>query len=361
MQLRETILLLTGCLTCACEPAGDAATYTRTILALGTIINVEIIGVDSSQAEQALDDVEALMRDIQRDWHAYGDGELGRANDALTRGESVTLSPDLAALVRRSLKLRELSDGFFDPAVGELVELWGFADDENTPVLPPDQREILDWRENQSVRNSLGIKGRTVSAAGPLKLDFGGIAKGTALAGAAKLLRENGIENAIIDAGGDLIVLGVRGTRNWRIGIRDPKSTGVLGAVVLAPGEAIVTSGDYERFFEVDEQRYHHLLDPHTGQPVSEAVSVTVVDLDPELADAAATALMAAGPQRFRHIAAKMGIECAMLVTSGGDILMTPRMAERLETGGTAHEAGNPAQRMNKTVNHGELGSASRV
>jgi thiamine biosynthesis lipoprotein len=361
MRNIKTILLLASCLISACDSGSTGATHARTIIALGTIIEIEIIGADKTKAERALDEVETFFHEIQRDWYAFGDGELGRANKALAQGNSVELSPALAALVRRSLTLRKLSDGFFDPTVGGLVELWGFDDAENMRKTPPGELEIRSWIAQLPARNSLKIENQLVSAEGPLKLDFGGIAKGTALAGAAALLREKGIDNAIINAGGDLVVLGIRGNRRWRIGIRDPESDGVLGAVALAPGEAIVTSGNYERFFNVGDQRYHHLLDPHTGQPVTETASVTVVDFDPELADAAATALMAAGPKHFRRIARQMGVECAMLVTTAGEILMTARMAERIERSAALRQAWNPAWNMNKTLNLGEFPAISRV
>lgn len=354
-------LLLVACLIGACEPDSSVTTHARTILALGTIIEIEIIGTDRHRAEQALAEVELLLQEIQHDWYAFGDGELGQANKALELGHSVEVSPELAALVRRSLQLRKLSDGFFDPTIGGLVELWGFDAAEKAPRMPPSHAAISRWIERQPARNSLRIDNLTVSADGPLKLDFGGIAKGTTLARVSRRLQKLKIDNAIINAGGDLIVLGTRGQRKWRVGIRDPRSNGVLGAVILAPGESIVTSGNYERFFRVDEELYHHLLDPRTGQPVTDTASVTVVDFDPELADAAATALMAAGPRRFRKIARQMGIVCAMLVTTDGEILLTERMAERIDNTGADRETPPHARDINKTVNHGEFQDLSRV
>jgi thiamine biosynthesis lipoprotein len=192
---------------------------------------------------------------------------------------------------------------------------------------PPAAAAIQRWRENISVDPGLTLDNRTLSVDRPIKLAFGGIAKGTALNEAAAMLMRMGIRNAIIDAGGDLQVLGMRGDRMWRIGIRDPHSAGVLGTLDVAPGEAIVTSGNYERYFKYQGTRYHHLLDPRTGLPVTHTAGVTVVEADAELADAAATALMVAGAQRFHEIAGRMGIEFALLVTSDGDIIMTPALA----------------------------------
>jgi thiamine biosynthesis lipoprotein len=240
------------------------------------------------------------------------------------------MSVELANLTRRSLRLRELSDGLFDPTIGMLVELWGFGDGENMPAAPPAERAIQDWLELYGTGPDVQLNGRSISADKPVKLTFGAIAKGTALNGAAALLTDMGIENALISAGGDLKVLGHRGNRSWRIGIRDPHSAGLLGAVSLAPGEAIVTSGDYERFFEYQGRQYHHLLDPLTGRPVDHTAGVTVIHADAELADAAATALMVAGAPRFHSVAIRMGIVSALLVSANGDIIMTPELAERI-------------------------------
>lgn len=331
MPALKALLLLVSCFIFACNTADTAATHKRTIIALGTIIEIEIYAANENRADQALNEIESFFQLIQHDWHAFGDGELGLANIVLAQGKSAELSPELISLLQHSLKLRRLSDGFFDPTIGALVELWGFHDSDNTDKKPPREAEINRWRANLPARNSLSIDNRTVSADGPLKLDFGGIAKGTALAGASALLQQQGIDNALINAGGDVQVIGMRGKRKWRIGIRDPHSNGVLGAIALAPGEAIVTSGNYERFFNFDGRQYHHLLDPHTGQPAADVAGVTVVDFDPELADATATALMVAGPKRFEKIAAQMGIVCAMMVTTAGDVLMTPMMVERIE------------------------------
>ncbi len=144
------------------------------------------------------------------------------------------------------------------------------------------------------------------------------------------LLQENGIRNGIVNAGGDLVVLGTHGDRRWRVGIRDPRKPKVLRTVELEARESIVTSGDYERFFTYQGKRYHHLLDPRTGYPVTDTASVTVIDNDPELADSAATALMVGGPALFAELPMQLGIRYALLITPDGEVLLTPEMRRRL-------------------------------
>ena len=305
---RATTLLIAGCLLLGCNSQDQTESRRRTIVALGTLITVEIDGIEEPRAERALQKLEDYFLRIQRDWYAFGDGELGRINGALSSGsKSADISTDLADLTRRSLALRELSEGLFDPTIGLLIELWGFGDAENTPVAPPDVLAIQQWQDHNETPAVLRLDDRTISADRPVKLTFGAIAKGTALNDAMALLEEMGVANALVTAGGDLKVLGRRGDRPWRIGIRDPHSDGILGTVELAPGEAIVTSGDYERFFRHQGRHYHHLLDPRTGRPVTHTAGVTVIHPNAELADAAATALMVAGAQRFDRIAEPHG------------------------------------------------------
>jgi len=314
----------------ACPGDTGPAEQRRDYLTFGTIISVEIYGADATHATRAFDALGRYFDSVNRDWYAYGDGELARVNQALSQGETVTLSEPLARLTHRALELYRRSDGLFDPGVGALVKIWGFHDSRMIRDTPPDAGVIEDWLHRQTRTDQLELDGRRLRSSGPIILDFGGIAKGTALASAAALLHDHGIENAIVNAGGDLVVLGSHGDRPWRVGIRDPRSVEVLRSMDLRPGEAIVTSGDYERFFKHAGKRYHHLLDPRSGYPVTSTASVTVIDDDPELADAAATALMVGGPTLFPTLPQQLGIRYALLIDADGRVLVTPAMQQRL-------------------------------
>jgi thiamine biosynthesis lipoprotein len=114
------------------------------------------------------------------------------------------------------------------------------------------------------------------------------------------------------------------------VGVRDPRSSGVLGTIDLEPGEAALSSGDYERRYESGGEVFHHIIDPRTGRPSRGAAGTTVVSADPVLGNAAATALMVAGPDRFEEIARRLGVDCALLVAPDGRRLATPCMARRL-------------------------------
>ncbi|MDH5485597.1 MAG: FAD:protein FMN transferase, partial [Gammaproteobacteria bacterium] len=140
----------------------------------------------------------------------------------------------------------------------------------------------------------------------------------------------------IVNAGGDIKAIGRHGDRPWHIGIRhprpEPRQNGdVLAAININDNECIFTSGDYERFYDYQGKRYHHILDPRTGWPADQTMSVTVIHSDASLADAAATALFVAGPKDWQTIARKMHLRDVMLVDKQGQIYVTPEMAERLE------------------------------
>ena len=162
------------------------------------------------------------------------------------------------------------------------------------------------------------VHGSRIWSDAPVTLDFGSIGKGSALMGAAAMLRSAGIENALINAGGDLFALGTHGNRPWRIGVRDPRSDGLLGTLNLGPGETVSSSGDYERFYTEGPRRYHHIIDPRTGYPSQGTAGTTVLGRDAELAHAASTALMVAGREGFDALVMKLGVESALLVTSDG-------------------------------------------
>jgi thiamine biosynthesis lipoprotein len=162
-------------------------------------------------------------------------------------------------------------------------------------------------------------------------LDLGGIAKGAILEDSVQILHELGVENAIVNIGGDLTVIGTVNGRPASIGIRSPTAETPFATVDVAAGETVVSSGDYERFVDIDGRRYAHILNPRTGYPVENSSAVTVIHNDAMLADAAATALMVGGPAEFDRLASALQLEFALLIDSSGDLYLTPAMDLRLK------------------------------
>ena len=296
-------------------------------------MRLTIVGATPEAASAAGDELGRFFSTASRDWYAFGDGELAAVNQQLSRGVPATVSPNLAPLIARAIELHTRSQGLFDPAVCALVALWKFDREEAlaTAITPPTDAEIAALRARQGGMSDLRFDGRTLTPRRPLCIDLGGMAKGTVVERTRTLLGARGIANALLDIGGSSqLALGVNGARPWRIGLKDPRSSAVLGTLNLAPGETASTSGDYARSYERDGHRYHHIIDPRVGKPTTGTASVTVIARDGELADAASTALMVGGPERFLDLCAALGIADAMLITTTGILHATPSLRARL-------------------------------
>jgi thiamine biosynthesis lipoprotein len=316
--------VLAGC-------AQPQAPYFETRLySMGTWVDISIDAPSESAAEAALAEVESMLRDFEVDYYAWANGELARVNEALSEGATVETTAELAALLLEAQRLSGLSAGVFDPGVGELVELWRFHSAAETGAEAPPAETIEEWRRDATRIEALTIEGTRVQSSGRrVTIDLGGIAKGEAVDRAIELLREGGVRNALVNAGGDLRVLGTNRGRPWRIGIQSPREDDVIGVIELADGEAAFTSGDYERYFERDGRRMHHILDPRTGYPAADTQAVTVIAANGVTGDAAATGLFVAGDD-WQDVAEAFGIDTVLRVDASGSVEMTQKMRQRL-------------------------------
>ena len=329
-----SILLLGALLLGACQhPTPEV--QEQQFIAFGTLIDVTLYDVDAALAEQAFSALEHDLNQWHRDWHAWQPGLLHDLNQALAQHGAANVPATLRPLIETAQRMSLQSDGLFNPAIGGLLALWGFQNDE-LPQRPPESARIADWLKNPPAMTDLHLSGNhlTTQHRG-VQLDFGACAKGYAAQLAIARLREFDIANAIVAVAGDIHVAGSRGEHPWRIGIRHPREPGILGAVTLKDGESISTSGDYQRFFTYQNRRYHHLLDPRNGYPANSATSVTVIARDGLIADAAATALFIAGPDAWPRIAHDLGVDTVMRVAADGVVQMTPAMAARVQIEGT--------------------------
>ena len=326
-----TALLLAGLLT-ACERTPPPPPVEHAVFfSFGTLVSVDLWGASPELARRALEAIEGDLKYMHFAWHAWKPGSLGRVNQLLATGAWFTANPSVLPLVKRAHQLWRQSDGLFNPAMGELLALWGFQSDEPPQGPPPTDTAIAAWLANAPRPEDLEIDGLRLRSRNPhLRLDLGGIAKGYALAQIADTIRGMGIQAAILNAGGDLYAFGRPGERAWRIGIRHPRRDGVIAALEIHGAEAVFTSGDYERYAEYEGRRYAHILDPRSGYPAEGVQAVTVIHADPTLADAAATALYVAGVADWPRVAVAMGVREAMLIDAEGRIYLTPAMQQRL-------------------------------
>ncbi len=310
----------------------DGTETSATLNIFGTLVEIIIRDVSEATARRAIAALSSDFQDMHRNWHAWeAGGELGDLNKAIAEGRDMAVSPRLSRLIEGAKKYSRLSDGLFNPAIGALIAEWGFHADLPPAGDIPSATAIQRLVAQRPSMDDLIIEGGRVSSRNrSVRLDFGGVAKGAALDLAVTRLKSLGIHNAVVNAGGDLNVMGDHGDRRWRAGIRHPLHWGVIASVPLDAGEGIHTSGNYERYREYEGRRYTHIIDPRTGMPIERIASASVIHTDGALADAAATALCVAGPTEWIRVARRMDIKFAMLVDMDGTVYLTPEMNARI-------------------------------
>lgn len=268
----------------------------RTVPVMGTVAEFAVVHHDAAAAEAAIDAAVAELNRVERLMTRFSrHSEIGRAN-LLAAAGPVAVSAETALVIREALRWAEASDGAFDPCLGAVTDLW----DVKHRQAPPSAAEVLRVLGTQPFRH-LELdrhNGESVvhfTAAG-VQLDLGGIAKGYGVDLAVKALRAHGIRDAIVNVGGDLYAMGVSEEGDpWRVGIRDPQDPRRLIGKLKVTDGAVATSGDYMQYFEHHGRRYHHILDPRTGEPRRVGMhSITIAADDCMAADAAATTFFGA-------------------------------------------------------------------
>jgi len=319
--LKTSGILGVGMLISAALPASEAVAFgraryriTRTHLMMGTFAAITVIGPSRDEADDAIslafDEMKRAARLFDRHQDSSPIGTLNR------EGRASDLDPEVTALLERSLRLNTVTRGAFDITVKPVVDLYQreFA---SRKVPPSDARvaAILDLVDPDAVR----MQGRMVRFAKQgMGVTLDGIAKGYAIDCGMAALKRQGIQHALINAGGDIRTIGGRGRhRPWRVAVQNPDREGpVLQPFTMKDGAA-ATSGNYEVYFD-KEKVYHHLIHPDSARPAQESRSVTVLAADATLADALSTAVFVAGPKDGKGLMESLtGAEC-LIVTAGG-------------------------------------------
>lgn len=251
--------------------------------------------------------------------------------DAFNARQAPLTDPEIVAVTEAALQVSRESEGAFDVTIFPLVRLWRAA---RQAGRPPSDSEISRAKSQVDYRCLLADGGRVRKTRPEVQMDLGGIAKGYAAGLAAKRLRAAGAKAGVVDFGGNLVVIGAKGRRPWQVGVKDPRGAGLIGVLELRDA-AVSTSGDYQRYFEAQGVRYHHLLDPRTGWPARSMRSVTVVAKDPVLADAWSTAFFILGPEWTDAYCRNHPELQALWVDAQGRIGVTPglRSSFRPQTG----------------------------
>ena len=291
------------------------------IFAMDTVIQLKVWGHDADAAMKGMTEkINILSSSL-----SVTDGELYELN----RSGCATLSEDAAALLTQAMDYSIKTNGAFDPTVFSAVSLWGFTTDKNHV---PTEQERLQAAETIGVSH-IHLDGNNVTLDEGTMLDFGGIAKGYASERCAELLQDRGVTAALLMLGGNVQTVGEKPDgSSWRIGIADPAAPEKAIAQLTFSGSlALVTSGSYQRYFEQDGVRYHHILDPETAMPASNGLcSVTVLADSGTMADAYSTALFVMGLEEATEFWRENENFEAVFITDNMDIFATQGAAALL-------------------------------
>ena len=297
---------------------------------MGTLVSFTVIHPNKIVAMTAIRKAAEEMQRIEDIFTIYGNktNSIKKFNQ-LAIHTPFTFPPEINTLLEIAVNIEQQSHVAFSPTLGAVNKLWGFSNAE-PPLAPPTQAAIqkilpgtkncLQQQGNQWLRNSASCQ-----------LDLGAIAKGYAIDRGIEILKKHGVQHAMINAGGDIRLIGKHGENDWHIGIRDPRHKDKIIATLSLHGDvSIVTSGDYERYFIAHGQRYHHILNPQTGWPSYNSQSVTVIASTATLADAWSTALFVLGKKGIQT-AEKLPLQ-ALIIDSSGQIYHTKGMPIDLPT-----------------------------
>ncbi|QDU68572.1 FAD:protein FMN transferase [Engelhardtia mirabilis] len=296
---------------------------------MGTTFMLEALGADAERLDAALDAAEAELRRIEDLMTTWRTSPLTELNARSGQGP-VVVERELAQIIDQSLRVAEATGGAFDPTWYSAGKLWDFK--APVPTIPAGEDIATALEHVGYGRVKVDLAASTVELEAGTVLGLGGIAKGYGVDRALAVLREHGIEHGMVDAGGDLRVIGRKHGEVWQIAVRHPRRRGDVLAVIPLANIAVVTSGDYERFFELDGVRYHHILDPRTGRPATGAMSATVIGPEAGLCDALATALCVMGPEQGLELIERMERVEALIVDLNGEMHLSsglPRADER--------------------------------
>jgi thiamine biosynthesis lipoprotein len=300
-------------------------------IAMDTVVTINVVSSSKSEANKAFQKAFEEMEKLGLLINFYSDkSEISMVNKNAGI-KAVHASPETLDLVKQAIHVAELTNGDFDPSIGAITALWDFH-----KKIRPEDRDIRSKLQLVSYRDIKIDENREtifLKKKG-MMIDLGGIAKGYAADKVVAILTAGGIKAALVSVAGDIRAYGVKpdGTP-WKIGIQDPRplkpSFDILAALPLRD-KAISTSGDYQRFFEIDGVRYHHIMDPRTGMPARGCESVTVIADKGVLTDSLATAVFVAGPQKGFELLKKLGYG-GVIVDSDGKLRITPGLEKEIE------------------------------
>ena len=311
----SALLFLTGC-----SAESSPEPVQGTFFAMDTVMDFTIYGESGliDQSESLIASLESLVSVTDANSELYAINQTG----------SGTLTGKASSLMEQALEICRRTDGALDLSIYPIVRAWGFT---TGSYQVPDEAEIqallplVDYRKIQ-----YDAADGDVTLPEGMKIDLGSVAKGYAGQLVAQMLREHGVQSALLNLGGNVQTVGAKPDGSpWQIGIKDPQGEDAM-MVLSVEDQAVVTSGGYERYFEQDGQTYWHIMDPSTGHPAdSGLISVTIVGDEGVVCDGLSTALFVMGLEKAADLWAQSGDFEAVFVTASGEVYITEGLRDR--------------------------------
>lgn len=285
-------LALFGCAGCGAAPKAapvETSEATAGLFAMDTYITLTVFG---PAPETALEQAQSRIRELESLWSVTDEGsEIYAANHS--SGQPVSVSTDTEELLRFALDMARETRGALEPTIYLVLTAWGFTTDS---YRIPEQEEI-DRLLEQVDYERITLTDKTLTVPEGMMLDLGAVGKGYAADETAEVLRENGVESALLDFGGNILAVGAKADGTpWRVGILDPDTEGNLGVLEVVD-QSVVVSGGYEKYFVgKDGERYWHIIDPEAGRPArSGLMQVAIISEESKLCDALSTSIFVMG------------------------------------------------------------------
>ena len=307
------------------------ATLKETHSLLGTIVEITIVSADESKGQKGMEEAFAEIHRIEALMSYYRpESEVSRINNAPAE-QKVEVGEELFRLLQHAQTISQLTGGAFDITFTPLWQLWGRCAKKGRLPSPEEIREAKGLVDFRQIKLSEGTHEVELGKAG-MRVNLGGIAKGYALDRTGRVLKNAGLDNFLVNMGGDILAMGEgREGKGWRIGIRHPRRPQELTGMLRIGNGCVLTSGDYERYFEIEGKRYHHILDVRTGYPVDSCSQVTVVAPNLGSNYLPSIALFLLGPEAGLHHMENYPEMAALIITPEGKVVATSNFSTFLE------------------------------
>ncbi|MCT4606693.1 MAG: FAD:protein FMN transferase [Marinisporobacter sp.] len=323
------ILLLVVSLLAGCSKKKEVVTDSAYML--GTHLNISVWIEDEEEGKQVIKECIERISEIEKKMSVnIKASDINKINN--NTGTFVEVSKDTTKVLDKAIKYTEISSGAFDPTIGKLVKLWGIGTQEEKVPPKSEINNALKFIDYKSLKKK--DKNEFKLDQEGMQIDLGGIAKGYAADEVYNILKSKGIEHALINLGGNIYTLGTRvDGQLWKIGIQDPfEPTGTPMGIVEFSDKAIVTSGNYERFFVKNGKRYHHIIDPKTGYPAQNGIVSSTIITDHSMdADALSTSVYILGVEKGLEVIERIkNVEC-IIITKDDKVYLSSGMKNKFK------------------------------